>query len=730
LRPSISRRAAAPLRLAALGLAAALPLSTAAAGEGMWLPEQLPRLAPELRAAGITLDPANLADPSKAPLNAIISLNGYCSASFLSADGLVGTNHHCVSELLGYNSDEARNLARDGYVARSRDQELWGGPGVEVYIVDQITDVTAQMGAGVKKSTKDLDRTKITRRNEAALLKACEAPPAGHDKPTHRCRVVAFDGGGSYRLIRSQIFRDVRLAYAPPESVGSYGGEIDNWMWPRHAGDFALLRVYVGKDGKPAAHSADNVPYRPPHHLKVAKEPVRDGDPVLVAGYPGGTSRYASASALQHARDQVYPAKIALFDTMIALLRAEAKASEAAAGRLNGSIDSLGNGQKNAQGMLDNMRTSDVVGDKKKIEAEVRAWVAADKARAKRYGPAFAERDRLEAEARADWEAEYLLGWLLRSADLLEVAHQAVRLADERKKPEGDRAPGYRARDEDRLRQRSDRLDKTLWLPADRALMAELLPRVVKLEGGSSAPAVDAFVASFGGVEGALNALFTTPKLADAAARRALLEAEAGALAASTDPYVVLARALEQRLAPIRAADELRQGAALRTDPLIMEATRLAAGRELYPDANNTLRITFGEVEGYAPRDGVWHLPRTTVPGVVAKAGAWPFDAPARLLEAAPGASKSRFADDGVLPVNFLSSLDTTGGNSGSATLNKNGELVGFLFDGNYESMSADWLFAPAVTRSIHVDVRYLLWMLEDVENAPALVAELGFPQP
>jgi hypothetical protein len=415
---------------------------------------------------------------------------------------------------------------------------------------------------------------------------------------------------------------------------------------------------------------------------------------------------------------------------MIALLRAEAKASEAAAGRLNGSIDSLGNGQKNAQGMLDNMRTSDVVGDKKKIEAEVRAWVAADKARAKRYGPAFAERDRLEAEARADWEAEYLLGWLLRSSDLLELAHQAVRLADERKKPEGDRAPGYRARDEDRLRQRSDRLDKTLWLPADRALMAELLPRVVKLEGGSSAPAVDAFVASFGGVEGTLNALFTTPKLADAAARRALLEAEAGALAASTDPYVVLARALEQRLAPIRAADELRQGAALRTDPLIMEATRLAAGRELYPDANNTLRITFGEVEGYAPRDGVWHLPRTTVPGVVAKAGAWPFDAPARLLEAAPAASQSRFADDGVLPVNFLSSLDTTGGNSGSATLNKNGELVGFLFDGNYESMSADWLFAPAVTRSIHVDVRYLLWMLEDVEKAPALVAELGFPQP
>lgn len=706
-----------------------LPLG-AHADEGMWLPEQLPRLAPELRTLGITLDPANLADPNKAPLSAIISLNGYCSASFLSADGLVGTNHHCVSEFLGYNSDATRNLGRDGYVARERSAELWGGEGVEVYIVDQITDVTTAMRAGITKRTKDLDRTAVTRRNEAALLSACEAPPAGHAQPTHRCRVVAFDGGGSYRLIRSQIFRDVRLVYAPPESVGSYGGEIDNWMWPRHAGDFALLRVYVGKDGKPASYSPDNVPFHPVSHLTIAKEPVREGDPVLVAGYPGGTSRYASASALQHARDEVYPTMVKLLDSLIGLLRAEAARSEEAAGRLNGSIDGLGNGQKNAQGMIDNMKASDVVGDKKRLEALVLAWVAADPARVKRYGPAFAERERLEAQARADWRAESLLNWALRSSDLLAVAHQAVRLADERKKPDGDRAPGFRTRDEERLLLRSDRLDKDLWLPADRALLAELLPQVVKLEGPSSAPAVDAFVASFGGIEGALNALFAAPALADAKARRALFAADAATLAASTDPYVVLARAFEQRLAPIRAADELRQGASLRLEPLIMEATRLAAGRELYPDANNTLRITFGKVEGYSPRDGVWHLPRTTVPGMVAKAGAWPFDAPARLLAAAPTAGASRFADNGVMPVDFLSSLDSTGGNSGSATLNKNGELVGFLFDGNYESMSADWLFAPAVTRSIHVDVRYLLWMLDEVEQAPALVAELGFPRP
>jgi len=735
--PAIAHPSAVQRVIFAMGLGSLLGLSaprSAAADEGMWLPEQLPEVGARMKALGLALDPAALAEPTAAPLSAIISLGGYCSASFVSDAGLVVTNHHCVSEFLGYNSGERGNLARDGYVAGTQADELWGGEGTEVYIVDQITDVSAQMQAGLKKGTKDLDRTRVVRRNEARLLKACEAPPAGAKAPTHRCRVVAFDGGGSYRLIRSKIFRDVRLAYAPPESVGSYGGDLDNWMWPRHAGDFALLRVYVAPDGSPAAYSEANVPYKPKAHLKlpkdIAQNGVKEGDFVMVAGYPGNTNRYESAEALQHARDVGYPSRIELYDRLLAILRAESAKSEEAAGKLNGTIDSLENGHKYARGMLDNFRASDVVADKRAMEAKVRAWVEADKARSKRFAPAFAERERIEAAARADWQAEYLLSWLSRSADLLEVAHQAVRLADERQKPDEERAPGYRERDLDRILQRSDRLDKTLWLEADRALLAELLPRVVKLEGGSSAPQIDALVAASGGVDGALRDLFDKPVLATAEGRRAILTADKATLAASEDPWVRLARALEARLGPIRAANDLAQGAGLRFNPLIMQATREAAGRTLYPDANNTLRITFGTVEGYRPADGVVYLPRTTVAGVAAKAGPAPFDAPKRLLDAIPSAGQSRFAHEGALPVDFLSSLDTTGGNSGSATLNKNGELVGLLFDGNYESMSADWLFNPAVTRSIHVDIRYLLWMLESVEGAPRLVEELGYPQP
>ncbi|MCK6504617.1 S46 family peptidase [Myxococcota bacterium] len=709
--------------LPALALLAPLSLLTPAAraDEGMWLPEQLPDHADRLAELGLQLPVSQVADPMAAPLGAIVSL-GFCSASFVSPQGLMLTNHHCVGGYLQVNSSAANNRARDGHLAADRAGELSAGPGARVTIVEQITDVTDQVVGRIGKGTPDRKRQAKVEQARKALVAACEA------KPDRRCHVASYFGGAQYRLISAREIKDIRIVYAPPESVGSYGGEVDNWMWPRHSGDFAVLRAYVAPDGSSAEYSPDNVPYQPPHWLQVDPTGAQEGEMVWVAGFPGHTNRYALASQVAWTRDVYYPWAIGLADAALAILAEESAASPEAAARLASPIDMIANGRKNNQGMLDNFRTSGVVERMQAREGQLRAWVAGDPARQRQLGPALAELDTIVARDQATWQAQNVVGRLTRYSDLLWVATTAVRLAEERKKPDLQRDEGYQARDEDRIRARFERLERSLWLPSDRRLLQLMLEQAQALPADQRVASLDAWLAEQGGVGPALDRLFAAPALADTAQRLALLDQDAAALAASADPWLGLARAIEQWAAPQRLRDKERAGAWLRLAPLWMQAVQGARPGSVYPDANGSLRVTFGRVEGYSPRDGVWHLPHTTVAGMAAKAGDSPFDAPERLLQAAPRAPRSRWADPalGDVPVDFLATLDTTGGNSGSATLNAQGQLVGLIFDGNYEAMSADWLFDDALTRSIHVDVRYLLWTLEEVEQAGWLVEELG----
>lgn len=690
------------------------------ADEGMWLPEQLPHRARALRGLGLTLDADVLGDTTTAPLGAIVTM-GFCSASFVSPEGLIATNHHCISGYLSYLSDADNDYNTNGHLAADRGSEMWVGPGSEVQVVEKISDVTLDVLAGVRKRTKDATREQRISKNKKTLIQACE-----EGRPNVRCRVASYWGGAEYRLIEKRRLRDVRLVYAPPGSVGNYGDEIDNWMWPRHSGDMALLRVYVAPDGSAANHSEDNVAYAPPHHLEVNPEGIKPDDFVMVAGYPGSTYRYRSARAMRFARDRSYPFRLELGQTLHGLLQAEADKDPEAAARLNSTLAGFANSIKYTQGMLDGFSGSTVVEEKEAEEAALLAWVQADRRRNRRYGPVFTELDAMADEAERTYEADRLVGMLFRM-DLLRTGYVALRLADESSKPDLERDSGYQDRDRERIQQRFSRLDRTLWLPADRAVMAESLRRLVALPAESQPEPVMQLLESWGGVTPSLDKLFSEPALAQTEARLALLEQSADDLRKSTDPWVQLAVALEEHQGPERKQDKERAGAQLRLNPERVDALRKHADGDLYPDANGTLRVTVGNVKGYSPRDGLQALPQTTLSGVVAKNGPAPFNAPARLLEAAkePG---ERWKDPrlGDVPVNFLSTLDTTGGNSGSATLDSQGRFVGLLFDGNYEAMSADWLFNPVLTRSIHVDVRYLLWMLDEVEGATHLLQELG----
>lgn len=703
-----------------LALLPALLLASAArADEGMWLPEQLPSRAARLKELGLELPVEALADPKQAPLAAIVSL-GFCSASFVSPDGLILTNHHCVGGYLGYNSSAEANRARDGHLAVDRAGELSAGPAARLQIVESIEDVTARVLGAVGKRTDDAKREAAVARAQKELVAVCEKQPG------RRCRVAEFDSGRSYRLIRSVELKDVRIVYAPPESVGAYGGEVDNWMWPRHAGDFAVLRAYVGPDGQPAAWAPDNVPYQPAHHLRIDPTGAQEGEMVMVAGFPGGTSRNAPSweLAFQAAR---LDEEIARYTRYLEILEAESARDPEAAARLASSIDVLGNGRKYMEGLRDNFRASGVVERLQARDEALAAWVAADKKRQQRYAPVLTELRARQAEAEARQPVESVHGRLVRFLDLLQVASTALRLADERKKPDLERDPGYQDRDRERIAQRFQAMERTIWLPADRALLEQFLAEHAALPPEQHIGPLDAWLRAQGGPAAAVERLFRDPALARTEARLALLESDSAALRRSEDPWVQLAVALESWRAPRRIEDKARDGAALRLRPLYVQALQEAFPGELYPDANGTLRISYGRVEGYQPRDGLLALPRTTVSGMAAKAGPAPFDAPERLLRAALRSRQSAWADPalGDVPCDFLSTLDTTGGNSGSATLNGRGELVGLLFDGNYEAMSADYLYDPALTRSIHVDVRYLLWMLDEVEGAQGLLAEL-----
>ncbi len=695
-------------------------LSLFHADEGMWMPEQLPGMGEQLVEMGLELPVEQLADTTAQPLGSVVSLGGFCSASFLSSEGLLGTNHHCVSGFLQVNSTAEDNLARDGYLAASREEELSAGPAARIYVVESIEDVTERVNAQVRRWTGDGQRYERVERAKKELIAECE------ERPNRRCEVAAFYGGQQFRLISKLEIQDLRIVYAPPDPVGNYGDEIDNWMWPRHAGDFGLLRAYVAPDGASAPYSEENVPYQPPSWLTVSTEGVREGDFVMVAGYPGGTYRYRTARNIRFAAEVSYPELIAFIGRAKGILQEQSSSDPEAAARLAAPIGWMGNSEKYYQGNLNNFGSSGVVDRKQREWDETMAWVNSDRVNAKLYGPAFEELDALDAEKEVGFRRSLYTKWSVHLSDLLAVAHEGYRFAVERAKPDLDRDRGYQDRDVERTSQSWTQLDDTLWLPADRALLELVLTQHAGLGPDQQSAELSAWIEEHGGIESALEELYTEPSLATAEGRLALLDMDREAFEHSDDPWLTLAVTIESYLASERVREEERRGAMLRLMPLYMDALK-ASREQVYPDANNTLRVTVGHVKGYSPADAIWYRPQTTLSGMVAKAGDAPFDAPPRFLDAAKEPEKSAYYNSelGDVPVNFLSTLDTTGGNSGSATLNSKGEFVGFLFDGNYESMSADWLFDPALTRSIHVDVRYALWILE-AEGAEHLLAELG----
>ena len=716
-----------------------------AADEGMWMPSQVEDLAPALRELGFEGDPAAFADLTGQPMGAIVWLGG-CTASFVSPDGLIATNHHCATGALQYNSAPGKNLLEDGFLARTREEELWNGPGSQVWVTVSFRDVTEEVTGGIDPKLGDRARYDHIERRIKERTAACETGG-------RRCLVRPFFEGLEYHELAQLELPDVRLVYAPAAGIGDFGGETDNWRWPRHTGDWSFFRAWAGPDGAPAPHSSENVPYRPKHWLTIRPEGVDEDDLVFVTGYPGKTQRFLTFEEVKEIAEWAYPATIRDYEQQIAILEELAGQDESlrisAASRLQG----LHNYRTNRRGMLEGLLDGGILATKEAAQRDLAEWIAADPERQKAWGDVLPGLAALQERSAPTRERDDLLEDLLPSLEnrlrlsrgsLVSAAHTALLVSRERsKKDDLARERGLQERDWPRIRETQERLQKTLDVRIDRALLRWCLLRAAALPADQRVRELDKLIGLTPGMAAAdaaaavddyLERLYAGTRIAELDDRLSLLDMGEKRLRALGDPFLDLALALDPLDHAAREAEKARAGAESRLRPLYARALIEERGGLLAPDANGTLRVTFGEVRGVPAkdRDGVLWAPFTTLAGIEQKhTGEGEFDAPHRQLEAisalrAGKATPYAHPSLGDVPVDFLSTVDITGGNSGSPTLDERGELVGLVFDGTYDTIASDFLFDPVRTRAIHVDVRYLLWTMAEVDGAAHLLEEMG----
>ena len=631
---------------------AAILLAPLPADEGQWLPEQLKNLDwPDLRSRGLELEADEIWDGNEGLLSAVVNLGG-CSASFVSDQGLVVTNHHCGFGAINRASTLENNYLENGFVAESFGEEI-PDAGMTVSYVTGYDDVTSQMHAAADEAG-DNPADKYAAVQEKRRELAAEAKSEFSE-----AIVVSYLEGRMWRRIHRTVLRDVRLVYAPPRSVGEFGGETDNWMWPRHTGDFSFFRAYVSPDGKPAKYSEDNVPYNPPRHLLVSEEGADDGDLVMVLGYPGRTSRYLTSTAVAVRQEFYYPARLRLFGTLIDGLEEQAAQSDEMALKLASRIKSYANVEKNALGMIFGLDRNNVVWNKELEEEQFLKWIEEDAGRVERYSEAVQRLFDLDEVAAGRMPKDFVLDGLRRYSPSFGAARRAAR-SDES--------------DDEVSQETKDAVRDVLFELADE------LPDNFRLS------AYDKWKKKGSG------------------------------------DLVKLARALEPEYKAQSVYRQRDAGERMEVGNLWIEAQELWRGERFYPDANSTLRVSMASVKGYEPRDGIWHVPHTSVKGMLEKhTDEGEFDVPDQILE-----KVKTDMDAQNIPVCFLSNADTTGGNSGSPVVDGKGRLVGLNFDRVFENVAGDFGWNAERSRNISVDIRYVLWLMREVWPAPRLLDEMN----
>jgi Peptidase S46 len=732
-------RAIAPV-LSVLIFVSFVPVSVLG-DEGMFLPDTINQLPiKKLQQRGLKVPITDIYNPNGPSIKDAVVIVGGGTGEFVSPEGLVLTNHHVAFDALVAASDPSRDYAGNGYMAKNRSEEL-PAQNYTVSITQEIKDVTSDVLKGVSDATAPQERA-VTISRQALAIQAANTRQA--DGIT--ARVLPLNEGLSYYLFTYLVLRDVRIVYAPPKNIGFFGGDPDNFEWPRHCGDFTFMRAYVGADGKPADYSTNNVPYKPKKFLSLSMGGMKDEEFVMVMGYPGSTRRYRESYSVAYNQDVFIPFLIDVLHKQIGALQNSGKRDPVLRIKLQSTIFGLSNDLKNFEGSVLAMRRAGIVEQKRSQEAAFTRWINENPERQKKYGEVLPSLQKIYDELNKTQPRDTLIGQLLGLSDVFQIAALIQTVAKERGKPEPERNPNLAiAIQRARASLSESFADRNV--AYEREMLAFYLRKAAELPPGQK---IEAIEKRFGNLQGDARvqaeeefarAVVESKSFAIAESASRLFDMTTAQLRQLNEPLIDFASEITDLLDEVQASTRTFNTTVGRWRPLLVRGMsemrgniagsprgQPALGANPYPDANRTLRFSYGNVKGYIPHDAAIYQPFTNLSGVIEKdTGREPFDAPEKLKQLYRTRDFGPYGtpDGQNVPLDFLSTTDIIGGNSGSPVMNGRGEQIGIIFDGNYEGLGNDFFYNEAKGRAIAVDIRYVLFVTDKVGGAGYILKEL-----
>ncbi len=693
------------------------------ADEGMWPLSEIGTL--NLEARGMQLTAQEIYNPGGLSLvNGIVRLNG-CTGSFVSSDGLILTNHHCAFGAIQRASTPENDYLTNGFWASGHEKEI-PAAGYRAKLIESYRDVSEDILSGVTSDMAYEARDKLIELNTKKAILAAES-----EFPQKRAEVAEMFIGKTYVLFIYTELLDIRLVYAPPRSVGEFGGENDNWVWPRHTGDFSFFRAYVAPDGSPTEFAPENVAYRPKKYFQVASEGVGEEDFVFILGYPGRTYRHRTSYFLEYEETYRMPLVVDLYAWQINQLEKLIEQDSLKSLVLSSAIKGRANTMKNYQGKLKGMAQLNLTRRKHEEEKEILSAFSSDPEKQRQFEKILKEIKSVYLEKQQVYKRQLLLTYLFRSSALLSNARTLYKNAENREKPDIERETNFMTRNINRTK-KSMLLKLADFDPfSDRILLTNLIERTQSLPEDNRIKVLDEFLQKTS-MEQILSDLYQNSRLDDPETLNNYWSLDTLSLEKSDDPAMKLFIALLPESRFFEHLNHRHSGALKNLHAQLTDLRKTYFKEQFVPDANGTMRLTYGHIRGYSPADGVFFQPITTFTGVIEKTtGKDPNITPPELIELHHKRDFGPFLYPPLqdIPVGILYDMDTTGGNSGSPVFNARGELVGVNFDRTFDATINDYAWSEDYSRSIGVDIRYILWILDKYTGAQHILEDLGVKQ-